>query len=270
MAIVLGIDAAWTATQPSGVALVDTLRPDSKCVAAVPSYSAFLEVADGGVVDWEGRHLGNKPPVAELLSACEVMAGKAVDVIAIDMPISNAPIIGRRAADQAVSREFGGRWCSTHTPNTIRPGPLGARLTEAFLSLGYPVATTETQAGTLHRLIEVYPHPALLALLGRDRRVPYKVAKVRKYWPNEPAEVRTALVLAELHAIEAGLTAALGQLPFTVPRSDAPVLQRVLKSFEDTLDAVVCAWVGCLYLQGKAVPLGDASAVVWCPTAALR
>lgn len=44
--IVLGIDAAWTATQPSGVALV---RRDAdgkgQCLALAPSYASFLALA---------------------------------------------------------------------------------------------------------------------------------------------------------------------------------------------------------------------------------
>ncbi|HEY0720669.1 MAG TPA: DUF429 domain-containing protein, partial [Gammaproteobacteria bacterium] len=61
----------------------------------------------------------------------------------------------------------------------------------------------------------------------------------------------------------------LGPLPFTLPDGEQPVATRVLKAYEDTLDAVVSAWVGWLYLQGKAVPLGDDQAAVWCPASAL-
>lgn len=269
MAIILGIDAAWTAKQPSGVALLDTHKPRAMCVAAAPSYGSFLALAQGEPVNWEVQHGGDEAPVSELLATCETLSGGSVDIIAIDMPVSRQAITGRREADQAVSREFGGRWCAAHTPNANRPGPLGARLTEAFLSHGYPVATTETAAGASHHLLEVYPHPALLALLEREKRVPYKVAKARKYWPGTSVKERTALLLSEMHQIAAALTDELGPLPFKLPKGDQPVATSALKAYEDTLDALVSAWVGYLYLQGRAVPLGDSSAAIWCPNSAL-
>jgi predicted RNase H-like nuclease len=36
-----------------------------------------------------------------------------------------------------------------------------------------------------------------------------------------------------------------------------------LKRYEDALDAVVCAWVGIQYLEGKARAYGDATSAVW-------
>lgn len=270
MAIVLGIDAAWTVKQPSGVALLDTHKPGAMCISATPSYDAFLALVNGEQINWEAQHRGTEPPVTELLAASKALSGSAVDLIAIDMPVSKVAITGRREADQAVSREFGGRWCAAHTPNANRPGPLGARLSKAFLSHGYPIATSETPVGTSHHLLEVYPHPALLALLKREKRVPYKVSRARRYWPNTAPAERASLILAELHQIAAALSRELGPLPFTLPAHEHSVPTRVLKTYEDTLDAVVSAWVGWLYLQGKSVPLGDATAAVWCPQSALR
>lgn len=270
MTMILGIDAAWTANQPSGVALLDTSKPSAMCVATAPSYGAFLALAQGEQVNWEEKHGGGEVPVTKLLAASKALSCDAVDVIAIDMPVSKQAITGRREADQAVSREFGGRWCAAHTPNASRPGPLGARLTEAFLLHGYPVATSETPAGTPHHLIEVYPHPALLALLGRERRVPYKVSRARQYWPEATPAERRSRILAELYHIAAALARELGPLPFTLPSAEQPVPIRVLKAYEDTLDAVVSAWVGWLYLQGKAVALGDGAAAVWCPTSVVQ
>ena len=38
-----------------------------------------------------------------------------------------------------------------------------------------------------------------------------------------------------------------------------------LKRYEDSLDALVCAWVGVEYLAGRTLPLGDGDAAIWCP-----
>jgi len=267
MAVILGIDAAWTLTEPSGVALLDT-RGGAKCLGVAPSYAAFLMLSEGCPVDWGASHEGQEPPIAALLEAARRMAGAPVDVVAIDMPVSRLPINSRRAADNAVSLEFGGRWCSTHTPSSLRPGPMGARITAAFAALGYSVAATETSPGTPMQLLEVYPHTALLSLLKRERRVPYKIGKLRSYWKNETPEGRRRLLFQELRAIEAGLCAVLGPLPIVWPLPSAKT--HVLKAFEDALDAMISAWVGMQYMDGGAVPLGDESAAVWCPRDVVR
>ena len=44
---VLGIDAAWTAHNPSGVALVQRAAEEWRCLSLAPSYNAFLALAAG-------------------------------------------------------------------------------------------------------------------------------------------------------------------------------------------------------------------------------
>ena len=39
-----------------------------------------------------------------------------------------------------------------------------------------------------------------------------------------------------------------------------------LKRYEDTIDALICAWVGMKYLDGKAHAYGDETAAIWVPT----
>src|SRR5688572_12910313 len=138
MAIILGLDAAWTVRQPTGVALIDTERQAGKCLAVAPSYESFLELHSKKAVVWDGKQTGGELPAEALLAAAEWLAGRAVDIITIDMPVSLESILGRREADQRVSQEFASRWCSAHSPTAERPGPLGARVTQAFASLGYP------------------------------------------------------------------------------------------------------------------------------------
>lgn len=113
--------------------------------------------------------------------------------------------------------------------------------------------------------IEVYPHPALLSLMRRSRRVPYKVSKSRTYWPELTARERIDSIVRELAAIEDALKERFGALPFTTPAADEVHTFSALKRHEDALDALVCAWVGTEFLAGAAVPLGDATAAIWCP-----
>jgi hypothetical protein len=58
---VLGIDAAWTAEEPSGVALLAGSSGGWRCVTFTPSYDSFLALAEGMPVDWTLKAKGAIP-----------------------------------------------------------------------------------------------------------------------------------------------------------------------------------------------------------------
>lgn len=268
MTVLLAIDAAWTETEPSGVALVASTGAGWRCLAAAPSYGSFFSLASGIPMDWaQSRFSGTPPEVPRLLEAARSLASAPVDLVTVDMPIATVPIATRRCADSAISRQFGRAGCSTHTPNSARPGPVGSSLPTAFADAGFPVAITATKPGLPHHLVEVYPHPALLSLLGCTYRVPYKVSKARRYWRglNVTNAQRVGLLLLEFQRIYDALVAVFGPLGFSLPPIGSVDTLSALKRFEDTLDAVVCAWVGARYMEGEAVAWGDETAAIWCP-----
>lgn len=267
MTTILGIDAAWTATQPSGVALVKQTGTRWRCIVAAPSYLSFIERAEGGLPDWSRTGVGSSPDPASLLLASAQFSGEPAALVTLDMPVATTPILGRRAADREVSRSFGAQWCSAHSPGPVRPGPLGAELSRRFTEVGYPIATATTPPGTPHRLVEVYPHPALLALLRRDRRVPYKVGKVSSYWKGAPIAERVERLLTEFAAILDGLATHIDDIAIPLPKAAEVRSLAALKPFEDAIDALVCCWVGGEYLAGRVRPFGDETAAVWCPHA---
>lgn len=267
MSAVLAIDAAWTESRPSGVALVRDTVEGWRCVAAAPSYGAFLGLADGIEVDWNVAPQGAMPDPTALLAASNSMLGdQEVDVVTADMPISTVPITGRRAADRAVSRAFGRVWCSTHSPGLERPGRIGKRLTEEFENAGYGLAAVEAGRHSTRHLVEVYPCPALLKLLQLQRRLPYKVDKSRKYWPNSDRRERITRLLAQFHEILSGLEERIQDIPLKLPDPDQVTSLSALKRYEDILDALVCAWVGIKYVAGRTEPYGDRDAAIWIPS----
>src|SRR5689334_14443307 len=104
--IVLGIDAAWTATQPSGVAVLRKRRGEWQCIALAPSYASFVALADGTPIDWRARPAAAIASCDALLVATERLAGARPDVIAIDMPLATSRIVARRAADNAIASAY--------------------------------------------------------------------------------------------------------------------------------------------------------------------
>jgi predicted RNase H-like nuclease len=267
MAAVLGIDAAWTAGHPSGVALIDSRDGRWECVAVAPSYVGFLALALGETVDWTIKTLGSQPDAEALLMATRrLLGGRLPAVVAVDMPLSLQAITGRRPADNAISRMFGARKCGTHSPSADRPGPLGAKLAGAFETHGFSLATAATLPGAPGRLLEVYPHPALLTLLEASERVPYKVGRTRTYWPAAtPTERRTNVVQVMQDVLD-GLSREIASIRVVLPDTAPPAGLAPLKRFEDALDALVCAWVGAKYLAGEAEVYGDGDAAIWVPT----
>ncbi len=263
----LGIDAAWTEGRPSGVAVLGGRAHDWRVVASAPSYDAFLSLARGTSIDWrDGRFAGSWPRLSEIVRAAEDLAGCRVSVVAVDMPLASSPLTERRAADNAISRAFGSRGCSTHSPTPDRPGAIGRSISAQLEELGFPLTFSRRPTVDGRAAIEVYPHPALLGLLGRGYRVPYKVSRSGGYWPGKPIAYRIAALLRELGAIRDGLARRLGEIPFELPAPHSVRTLSHLKRYEDSLDALVCAWVGTCLMEGTAEPFGDASSAVWVPT----
>jgi predicted RNase H-like nuclease len=116
-------------------------------------------------------------------------------------------------------------------------------------------------------VIEVYPHPALVELAGACERLRYKASKVRSYWPSDTPARRRDLLFLEWSAIVTLLEDEIAGVADTLPIPTHAATALQLKAYEDTLDAIVCAWVGVCNLEGRAVPFGDDSSAIWIPQA---
>jgi predicted RNase H-like nuclease len=239
-----------------------------KCIVVAPSYSSFIAAGDGLPVDWSTAPTPGRPDVDALLGAAKTLLnGTAVDLVTIDMPVATGLITGRRVADNAISKVFGGKGCSVHTPNSRRPGPIADHLRRGFAANGYPLATTTVPSGTCPALADVFPHTALLTVLDASYRVPYKVDKAPRYcptkkWPSLSVSDRRSKILAEWRRILDALSRTISDIVLRLPDAGS---NATLKRYEDVLDALVCAWVGIAYLKGRAVPYGDAAAAIWSP-----
>jgi predicted RNase H-like nuclease len=263
---VLGIDAAWTEKEPSGVALLEGSSGNWRCVAVTPSYDFFLSLAEGVPVDWSIKSRGAVPDASRLVTAAEqLLNGQKLGVVAVDMPLSTEPITGRRVADVATSKAFGGMGAAVHSPSVDRPGIISTQLRDGFIEAGFPLATSTTPAGTPDRLVEVYPHPALLSLTGANYRLCYKVSRSRRYWPDSTPAERRANLLIQFQRILSALANEIRGIPIELPDPTSMVPVSGLKRYEDSLDALVCAWVCAKYLEGGAAPYGDHTAAIWVP-----
>ena len=248
---VLGIDAAWTSHNPSGVALITRTEGRWTSLRVGASFAEFCGTQLAGVLD-------------ALAVARNLLGGRRPDVVAVDMPLALGPIVGRRVADDEISRTFGRNWCSAHSPTVKRPGVVAEALRDAFISEGYVLVTNDS-ARPPFALLEVYPHPAIVRLMTLDKRLPYKVSRARRYWPNESRSERQSSLQREWRRLYSALSKHVDDIPAVVPADVDGVTGEMLKAAEDRLDALVCAWVGTEWLDERAEALGDANAAVWVP-----
>jgi hypothetical protein len=92
MRTVLGIDAAWTEAQSSGVALAEETASGWRLQAAAISYARFEALA--GPAPEYAKPRGMKADANALLATCRHLTGREPDLLAVDMPLSRLPITG--------------------------------------------------------------------------------------------------------------------------------------------------------------------------------
>lgn len=257
---VLGIDAAWTENEPSGVALWARQDERWRCLRVAPSYESFCNHG----FSWGDHVRGGKPDVSKLLSVCaSLTGGDCIAVVAVDMPLSTQPIIGRRVADNRVSQQFGARKCAVHSPSIVRPGKVGEALNEDFISAKYELAVSSNNHLPL-ALLEVYPHVALLSLMQANERLKYKVSKSSHYWDCS-IEDRKRLLVRQWSDIIQRLQQEVDGIELQFPAAPEQLSLQHLKRYEDAIDGLVCAWMATKYLAKDATPLGDGTAAIWIP-----
>ncbi len=201
--------------------------------------------------------------MGSLLDACRKLAGRAPDLVAVDMPLARTPIVGRRASDLAVSRAYGAAKAATHSPSALRPGRLSDKLRADFERQGFALCAAEG----VHTpgLMEVYPHTALLALTGERVRLTYKAGKTTIYWPGIALEERRTRLRDVWRGIVAALDAQIAGVAEALPPPSPQIKGRALKAYEDQLDAVVCAYVAIAALRGQVRAYGDDISAIFVP-----
>lgn len=218
----VGVDLAWGDRKPSGLAVLD----DEGHLVHVSAATTDDEIVEALAPYVDGDCL-----------------------VAIDAPLIVANPKGNRPAEAALNRDFAKYDAGAHPSNTgkreFRDQPRGARLA-ARLGLDM-----NPRSGRPRRAIEVYPHPATVALFRLERILKYKNK------PGRDLETLRAELIRLLGFIE-GLVAGdppllvggrpddqSGPSPWKALRVAVETAKRKseLRVVEDQVDAVVCAYV---------------------------
>lgn len=215
----VGVDLAWGERKPTGLAVLD---------------------AAGRLV-----HVSAATTEDEIVAALQPFT-EGDCLVAIDAPLIVVNPTGNRPAEAALNRDFSRFDAGAHPANLgkaeFSTEPRGARLA-AFLGLDMNPRSRRTR-----RAIEVYPHPATIALFRLGRTLKYKNRSGR-----DLDRLRTELLV--LITLIEGLSAADPRLVLDTPeavgawdalRAAAESAERKsrLRVVEDQVDAVLCAYVG--------------------------
>jgi predicted RNase H-like nuclease/ppGpp synthetase/RelA/SpoT-type nucleotidyltranferase len=215
----VGVDLAWGERKPTGLAVLDdagrlvhvsAAGDDDEIVAALAAY------VDGPCL------------------------------VALDAPLVVRNATGNRPAEAELNRDFARFDAGAHPANTGKPElsgtPRGARL---CARLGLDM---NPRSGRERRAIEVYPHPATVALFGLGRTLKYK-NKPGRSLDQLRSELLVLMGLLEgLVAAEPPLVVAPGRRgaarwPGLVAQAEGATRKSELRVVEDQVDAVVCAYV---------------------------
>ena len=223
----IGIDLAWSDRNPSGFAV---LRGDS---------------LKGGVRLTETALVHSDKDIRD---AVKLASGDTDCLLAIDGPIIAPNAAGTsRACDKAVSRDFGRFHAGTYPANrelSVRP----IRLRKALQRDGFSPDPSLPSHSPCRRQLEIFPHPAQVVLFHRKRIIKYKkgpvaskragltelIESVRKYLCNETPPLLDSPALTAL--FDTDISALRG---------------RMMKNFEDRVDALLCAYMAAYYWRWR-------------------
>jgi predicted RNase H-like nuclease len=227
-AIFLGLDLAWSETNPSGLA---ALAEDGTVL-----YSGALPLDAAGIAAWVRQW------------------ARPTTVLGIDMPTIVRNPSGARCCEACVAHAFRRYDAAPHPANTGLPlfadGGRARRILDALARDGFRESLTLGARAPGRHAFEVFPHPAHVVLFGRARIFRYKKKSGRAWtdvW-HEWRDYRTAL---------AGLSHADPpmRLPASLPESVEGLKGRRYKEWDDVLDALTCAYVaGFVWRHGPDSP----------------
>ncbi len=211
----VGVDLAWGDRRPTGVAVLD-------------DEGRLLRVSSHGTDD-------------DIVAALTPYVGGDC-LVAFDAPLVVTNPAGNRACEAALNRDFARFDAGAHPANTGKPEfaatPRGARLA-ARLDLDMDPASRARRTA-----IEVYPHPATVALFRLGRTLKYKQKPGRTLAQLRAELLRLIRLLEGLSASGVPLHLAGSEdWRELVTRVETAQRKSDLRRAEDEVDAVVCAYV---------------------------
>ncbi|MEM8529606.1 MAG: DUF429 domain-containing protein [Chloroflexota bacterium] len=216
----IGLDLAWSPRNRSGVAM---LVGDEQ---GGTLQQVDLLGDDTEITDYIQQHVGQQSAI-----------------VAVDAPLRVPNETGQRRAETEINRAFRRYEAGAHPANrknlTFNGVIRGEALVEALEQQGFVHQPTIEAGHPVRQIIEVFPHPAMIALFDLERTLKYKARPKRTQaerlaeWQRYQQHLRA---LATADPPLAGHEQLLQQ-------AVADLRGQRLKAYEDQIDALFCAYI---------------------------
>ena len=228
--ILAGIDLAWTAKHPTGIAYGE-LKGD---VLTVTDMSHGVLFPD---------------------SICEEIERRRVEGVAVDAPTIINNQTGMRECEKAIGRAFGQKKASCMPSNLEKyPNHPAVELSQKLETQGFQHLTTDKKFQ-----VECYPHPAIINLFGLPERLKYKKKKGMKVADQVHGQRRLGWLLRSLEnsPVLCLKIANYVQVEHFKFDREHNLVGSEVKAHEDKLDAIVCLYVAALHKIGHTTTFGS-------------
>ncbi|MGI4790659.1 MAG: DUF429 domain-containing protein [Janthinobacterium lividum] len=223
----LGLDLAWGRKNTSG-----------GCVVSCP----IGDEGRGTVLEFT-ETLGDDDEIVSWISRWNAEAGQDGLLLGVDAPLLVPNLTGKRPCETELGRRFARFQAGAHPANRtifgddVRGERLVARLAEIGIS-DDPYLNAPRQIG-IRQMMEVFPHPAHIVLFDLARTLKYKPKPKRSYESRWAAMNEYSRLLRSLARFDPPL-----DLPDAWPPADVTgMIGGKLKSLEDGMDALTCAYI---------------------------
>lgn len=212
----LGVDLAWGPRNRTGLAVLD----DGGSLVDLTEART-----DDDILSWLGPYTGGP---------C---------LVALDAPIVVNNRTGRRRCEAELGHVYARYRAGAHPTNTSRPELAhGTRALRLARALGLDI---DPRSPAERRAIEVYPHPATIALFGLSRAIRYKHKRGRDLDLLRSESLRLMHLIERLERADPPLLVDDHPGWQAVRRTVTASTRKVdLKTVEDVIDAVLCAYIG--------------------------
>lgn len=233
----IGIDLAWSDNNTSGFAAIEGNRKRGSLI-----YS--------GIVDSD----------RDIIDRTNDLVKESNALIAIDAPLIVPNMTGRRKAEELVGNLFRKYNAGAHPSNRERlsswTGSIrGEEISKLLRKNGFSHDPYLKRFEKSRKFFEVYPHPSMVVLFNLEHILQYKAKQNRDYKTRYNAFKDYQSCLKGLKNAGPSLNIPKG----IAARKIEALKGKELKRYEDTLDAIFCAYIAyyCWANPNKCAVLGD-------------
>ncbi len=229
----LGLDLAWGSKNTSGACAL-TLAANKE-----EPYSLHLANIT--------EALGDDDAILDWVTHWDQVAGQEGLILGIDAPLLVPNETGKRPCETELGRRFARYQAGAHPANrqifhdNVRGERLVARL--AAQNIHHDPYLISPMEPNVRRVMEVFPHPAHIIFFSLAKTLKYKAKPGRDY-PGRWAVFQD--YVRYLRGLETA-DPALHLAHVWPPEDVTGVKGRALKRYEDSLDALTCAYIAAWY-----------------------